>query len=99
MNFSDKYIEAVERDMSSTGKPLSKEHLKQHDMEVAYIREFGQLMDEFGSRRDEEYARRMRELWLKYYPDDKVMTEYHTKTAKRGRELDDSHFDPEALVE
>jgi lipopolysaccharide biosynthesis glycosyltransferase len=106
MKFSDNYIKA--QVTNSQGKPVAKEHLDEKAKDQAYLAEMIQLNDEYqgsGKPWDEDGAKRLRELWMKYYKMPK-MQEYHQKRQEeeilQGGLADGvpaSEFDPDDLAE
>lgn len=110
LKFSQLYIDAQQT--NSQGKPMAPQYLQERDRDLEYIREQQAIESEYQGDegqvlkpKDEEYARRLRELHLKYNPNNKVMRDYHEKRQKEtlsGGLADGvpaSKFDPDALAE
>lgn len=104
MKFSDNYITAQKT--NSSGNPMSPKYLQDRAKELEYIREYNQLIDEYATKpKDETYAKRIRELFMKYHPDTPVMKEYHNRRQQeeqlKGGVADgvpDLAFDSEVLA-
>jgi hypothetical protein len=106
MKFSDNYILAQQT--NSRGLPVSTEHLDDKAKDQAYLAEMIQLNDEYqgaGKPWDEDGARRLRELLMKYYKLPRV-EEYHQKRQDEEKlqggladGVPASKFDPDDLAE